>query len=136
MQTIGRILTGIEKPTSGSVDINGVDIGSLGSRGLKRHRRKVQLIFQDPFQALTPASSVQYAISRPLANYRHLHGSVLRAEVDRLEGTTTVSQCPGTMKDELDVRGTVKDALPLMRRIKQKFDPGQILNPGRFVGGI
>lgn len=60
----------------------------------------------------------------------------LRGEVDRLEGTLTVSQCPVAMKDELDVWGTVKDALPLMHRIKQKFDPGQTLNPGRFVGGI
>jgi glycolate oxidase FAD binding subunit len=60
----------------------------------------------------------------------------LRSEVDRLEGTITVSQCPVPMKDELDVWGTLKDALPLMQRIKQKFDPGQTLNPGRFVGGI
>lgn len=60
----------------------------------------------------------------------------LRREVDRLEGTLTVAQCPLAMKDELDVWGTVKDALPLMHRIKQKFDPEQTLNPGRFVGGI
>ena len=60
----------------------------------------------------------------------------LRSEVDRLEGTLTVAQCPIAMKGELDVWGTVKDALPLMHRIKQKFDPGQTLNPGRFVGGI
>ncbi len=60
----------------------------------------------------------------------------LRGEVDRLAGTLTVSQCPVTMKSELDVWGTVKDALPLMHRIKEKFDPGQTLNPGRFVGGI
>ena len=60
----------------------------------------------------------------------------LRSEVDRLEGTMTVPQCPAAMKDELDVWGTLKDALPLMHRIKQKFDPGQTLNPGRFVGGI
>ncbi len=60
----------------------------------------------------------------------------LRSEVDRLEGTLTVARCPLAMKDELDVWGTVKDALPLMHRIKQKFDPGQTLNPGRFVGGI
>ena len=60
----------------------------------------------------------------------------LRSAVDRLEGTMTVSQCPVAMKDELDVWGTVKDALPLMHRIKEKFDPGQTLNPGRFVGGI
>ena len=60
----------------------------------------------------------------------------MRGEVDRLEGTLTVSQCPVAMKNELDVWGTVKDALPLMHRIKEKFDPAHTLNPGRFVGGI
>jgi glycolate oxidase FAD binding subunit len=60
----------------------------------------------------------------------------LRSAVDLLEGTMTVSQCPVAMKDEMDVWGTLKDGLPLMQRIKEKFDPGQTLNPGRFVGGI
>ncbi len=60
----------------------------------------------------------------------------LRGEVDRLGGTLTVLQCPVEMKSELDVWGTAKDVLPLMHRIKEKFDPGQTLNPGRFVGGI
>jgi len=60
----------------------------------------------------------------------------LRGEVERLAGTVTVAQCPVTMKSELEVWGTIRDALPLMQRIKQKFDPGQVLNPGRFVGGI
>ncbi|MGB8770534.1 MAG: FAD-binding oxidoreductase [Candidatus Korobacteraceae bacterium] len=60
----------------------------------------------------------------------------LRAEVDRVEGTLTVSLCPVAMKDELDVWGSVNDVLPLMQRIKQKFDPDRTLNPGRFVGGI
>jgi glycolate oxidase FAD binding subunit len=40
------------------------------------------------------------------------------------------------MKDELDLWGAGKDALPLMRRIKEQFDPARILNPGRFVGAI
>jgi glycolate oxidase FAD binding subunit len=62
--------------------------------------------------------------------------SFLRSEVDRFGGTLTVAQCPVTMKSEMDVWGTIKDSLPLMLRIKQKFDPGETLNPGRFVGGI
>jgi glycolate oxidase FAD binding subunit len=60
----------------------------------------------------------------------------LCGEVDRQGGTLTVSHCPVAMKDELDVWGTPKNTLPLMQRIKQKFDPGQTLNPGRFVGGL
>ena len=60
----------------------------------------------------------------------------LRREADLLDGTLTVSRCPVMMKDVLDVWGTLKDAIPLMQRIKQKFDPEQTLNPGRFVGGL
>ncbi len=69
---------------------------------------------------------------KPLMNVVY----ALRSEVDRLQGTMTVPHCPLAMKDEFDVWGTLRDALPLMHRIKQKFDPGQVLNPGRFVGGI
>jgi glycolate dehydrogenase FAD-binding subunit len=62
--------------------------------------------------------------------------NALREELDRLEGTLIVEQCPVSMKQELDVWGTLKDALPLMQQIKEKFDPARMLNPGRFVGAI
>lgn len=60
----------------------------------------------------------------------------LRGEVDRLEGTLVVQQCPPAMKEALDVWGALQQALPLMQQIKGKFDPARILNPGRFVGAI
>ncbi len=60
----------------------------------------------------------------------------LRSEVDRLEGTLVVEQCPVPMKESLDVWGTLQDAVPLMQQIKAKFDPARTLNPGRFVGAI
>jgi glycolate oxidase FAD binding subunit len=60
----------------------------------------------------------------------------LRGEVDRLEGTLVVVQCPVAMKETLDVWGTLQDAVPLMQQIKGKFDPARTLNPGRFVGTI
>ena len=60
----------------------------------------------------------------------------LRSELDRLQGTLIVEQCPVSMKEGLDVWGTLKDTLPLMRQIKAKFDPARILNPGRYVGAI
>jgi glycolate oxidase FAD binding subunit len=60
----------------------------------------------------------------------------LRGELDLLQGTLVVQQSPVSMKEGLDVWGTVKDALPLMRQIKAKFDPARTLNPGRYVGAI
>jgi glycolate oxidase FAD binding subunit len=63
-----------------------------------------------------------------------LHG--LRAQIESLQGTLIVQRCPMSMKEALDVWGPIGDPLPLMYEIKNKFDPEQILNPGRFVGAI
>lgn len=60
----------------------------------------------------------------------------LRGELERLQGTLIVAQCPISIKERLDMWGTPKDALPLMQQIKAKFDPARTLNPGRYVGAI
>ena|SRR5579859_4838556 len=60
----------------------------------------------------------------------------LRGELDRLQGTLVVQQCPVSIKEGLDVWGTPEDALSLMRQIKAKFDPARTMNPGRYVGAI
>ncbi|NIO11283.1 MAG: FAD-binding protein [Deltaproteobacteria bacterium] len=51
-------------------------------------------------------------------------------------GSLVVLEAPPEMKSALDVWGPVGTALPLMKRLKDQFDPKRILNPGRFVGGI
>ena len=61
---------------------------------------------------------------------------VLRAEVEGLGGSLVVLQCPTEIKGRIDVWGSTGDTLPIMRRVKEQFDPAAILNPGRFVGGI
>jgi len=54
----------------------------------------------------------------------------------RRGGSVIVRNAPPSVKKKLDVWGTAGDYLGLTRRVKEKFDPGGILNPGRFVGGI
>ncbi|MDD5544718.1 MAG: FAD-binding oxidoreductase, partial [Acidobacteriia bacterium] len=51
-------------------------------------------------------------------------------------GSLVVLRAPLELKARLDAWGDVGDALPLMRRVKEQFDPRGILSPGRFVGGI
>lgn len=51
-------------------------------------------------------------------------------------GFLTILEAPVTLKQQLDVWGYSSNALNLMRRIKQQFDPENILSPHRFVGGI
>ena len=59
----------------------------------------------------------------------------LRAAVEREAGSLVVLHRPEGMP-ALDAWGNPGDALPLMRALKQRFDPRGTLNPGRFVGGI
>ena len=59
----------------------------------------------------------------------------LRAQCVRLGGHAVVLTAPPEVRDILDMWGPVP-GLPLMRRIKEQFDPGRRFAPGRFVGGI
>jgi len=59
----------------------------------------------------------------------------LRTSIEQAGGSLTVAHRHSTIPS-LDAWGATGDALPLMRVIKQQFDPAATLNPGRFVGGI
>jgi glycolate oxidase FAD binding subunit len=59
----------------------------------------------------------------------------LRRWVIERGGSLIVTRAPVAVKERIDVWGP-SDALPLMRRLKEQFDPKGTLNPGRFVGGI
>ena len=51
-------------------------------------------------------------------------------------GSMVVAAAPLAVKERIDVWGDAGDALPLMRRVKEQFDPKGTLNPGRFVGRL
>ena len=51
-------------------------------------------------------------------------------------GSVVVQEAPLAIKERLDVWGPAGDYLGLTRRVKEKFDPGYTMNPGRFLGGI
>jgi glycolate oxidase FAD binding subunit len=54
----------------------------------------------------------------------------------RRGGSVVVQEAPLAIKEKLDVWGSAGDYLGLTRRVKEKFDPGYTMNPGRFLGGI
>ncbi|OLD61903.1 MAG: hypothetical protein AUI53_03730 [Acidobacteria bacterium 13_1_40CM_2_60_7] len=60
----------------------------------------------------------------------------LRSHAESLGGTLVVLRCSHETKSRFDVWGHPGDSFPLFRRVKEQLDPGGILNPGRFVGGI
>lgn len=60
----------------------------------------------------------------------------LRSHCQQAQGFLTVLDAPPTFKQAIDVWGYTGNALASMRKLKQQFDPQNILNPERFVGGI
>jgi glycolate oxidase FAD binding subunit len=60
----------------------------------------------------------------------------LRAAIAPYDGSAVVLRAPDGVRDALDHWGPVGDALALMTRVKDRFDPERRLSPGRFVGGL
>src|SRR3954447_24763916 len=64
--TTGYMILQLLKPTSGSVIFAGTDLASLSSSGLRRMRRELQIIFQDPYSSLDPRLTVEKIVADPL----------------------------------------------------------------------
>jgi glycolate oxidase FAD binding subunit len=60
----------------------------------------------------------------------------LREALQTVDGSAVVLHAPDEVRDALDHWGPVGDALELMRRVKDRFDPERRMSPGRFVGGL
>ncbi|PTR26451.1 peptide/nickel transport system ATP-binding protein/oligopeptide transport system ATP-binding protein [Rhodococcus sp. OK519] len=77
--TVGRLVLRLIEPDAGTIRFDGVDVRALGSRELRGLRRRMQMIFQDPFSALDPRMSIAEAVAEPLA----IHQRLGRADRDR-----------------------------------------------------
>src|ERR1041385_9452725 len=64
--TMGRCILRLEKPTAGEILYDGVDIAKLDRRQLVALRRRIQVIFQDPYSSLNPRQKVGSIISEPM----------------------------------------------------------------------
>jgi peptide/nickel transport system ATP-binding protein len=64
--TVARVIMGLTKPTAGEVYYDGERIDNLGSTRLLRFRRKMQMIFQNPYASLNPRMTVQDTLEEPI----------------------------------------------------------------------
>ena len=79
--TIGKMIVALERPNSGAVTLGGVDVSKLHGGELRRKRRDLQLMFQDPHSSLDPRMRVGTIIGEPLA-VQHIGSR--RAQRDRV----------------------------------------------------
>ncbi len=91
--TIARLITGIERPSGGSIRFGELDVDRIRGGARRRLHREVQMVFQDPYAALNPLHPVGYVLGRPLINFGGLRGSAVRDRV--IELLETVELTPG-----------------------------------------
>jgi oligopeptide transport system ATP-binding protein len=82
--TLGRLLLRLIEPTSGSVRFDGIDVLSLDRETLRKLRRRMQMIFQDPFASLHPRLSVRRILSEPIELHLGLSPKDTERRVDEL----------------------------------------------------
>ncbi|MDQ1358602.1 MAG: peptide/nickel transport system ATP-binding protein ddpF [Acidimicrobiaceae bacterium] len=64
--TLAALLVGLLPPDQGTVCLDGQDLAAIGPADLRRARRRIQLLFQDPFEALSPRLTIGDAVREPL----------------------------------------------------------------------
>ncbi|KIA96252.1 ABC transporter ATP-binding protein [Pedobacter kyungheensis] len=78
--TLGRTILRLIQPTSGSIIFNGQDITHLGKNELRKLRKDIQIIFQDPYASLNPKLSIGQSILEPLQVHRLYQNDTLRKQ--------------------------------------------------------
>lgn len=94
--TVGRCILRLETPDAGKILFDGQDIAKMEESALRPLRRRLQVVFQDPYASLNPRRTVGDAVGEPLANFTGLKGAALREEVALL------FERVGLRRDQLD----------------------------------
>lgn len=82
--TLARCLNLIERPDSGRVTLDGIELTALPRRQLRQHRRRIQIIFQDPYASLNPRLPVGSALAEVLRIHRIVPNDAISARVSEL----------------------------------------------------
>ncbi len=82
--TVGRAILRLIAPTAGEVHLDGQRIDNLPAAQLRPLRRRMQVVFQDPFSSLNPRMTVRGLLAEPITNFGLAHGAELEERVARL----------------------------------------------------
>jgi len=82
--TAGRTILQLYEPTAGTVDFDGVDIVALKGEEMRRMRRRMQMIFQDPYASLNPRMTIAEIVGEPLLVHNVAAGEEIVEQVRHL----------------------------------------------------
>jgi oligopeptide/dipeptide ABC transporter ATP-binding protein len=79
--TVGRLSLKLLEPTEGSIRLDGIDVTALKPAAMRPYRRRIQMVFQDPFASLNPRLPVGRIVAEPLENYPDIGAAERRDRV-------------------------------------------------------
>jgi oligopeptide/dipeptide ABC transporter ATP-binding protein len=94
--TIAKLVLRLIAPTAGTIRLGGDDITRLGATAMRPYRRRIQIVFQDPYASLNPRLTAAQIVGEPLENY----SDITRAE--REERVATLFEKVGLRTDAMN----------------------------------
>lgn len=82
--TVGKTILRLYDPTAGQIILDGLDIGSMKQRELRKNRDRMQMVFQDPYGSLNPRMTIETIIGEPIKERRLASGAELSERVQDL----------------------------------------------------
>jgi ABC-type glutathione transport system ATPase component len=116
--TLGRMILRLIEPTSGSITFNGQDVLASSGSQLRRLRRDMQIIFQDPFASLNPRMRVEEIVTEPLV----IHGTTATSSG---QSTAPTTSSPNLHQAAIDILRAVGLDESALRRYPHEFSGGQ-----------
>ena len=77
--TTANLIMGLLAPTSGEVIVHGSDLATLSERERRRHRKRIQMVFQDPYESLNPRMTVATIVAEPLVVHE---GALTKSQIN------------------------------------------------------
>ena len=102
--TTGRAILRLIEPTAGKVIFDGVDVTTLSTKEMRQMRRKMQLIFQDPYSSLNPRMTVSKLIAEPIIQNKILTNKkdIIRRVEELMDTVGLAQRLVNTFPHELD----------------------------------
>ena len=82
--TLGRAILKLSPITSGTISFDGAALVGLGGPGMRRLRRRMQMIFQDPYSSLDPKMTVAQILSEPITTHAIAAGAAIARHIDEM----------------------------------------------------
>ena len=131
--TLGRVLLRLIEPTSGEVLYNSENILCYSTKEMKELRKKMQIIFQDPYASLNPRLTVSQLISEPIKVCKTITGREemhenIRPYGDGGVGRTACKFLSSRTRRRSEARGGIARALPSTRNLLSAMSPVSALD--------